>query len=158
MFKYLLIYFNFFQISNIFHYIELVTKICSLLNLLYFFQEAKYPRLIERILSLELGSSTLARRKVGYEYMLRELIWNSLMVYFLNINQILLFNDYGWQDHLLRYSFYSPALFYNLINSTLVCKVNLTIIYQRISTYFGLALTPSKPISIKCTPHIRKMF
>ena len=61
--------------------IEAVINFSKLLNLVVFLYEGKYPSLLARILKWRhYPDDEEAVREVSYEYMVREMLWNSFAV------------------------------------------------------------------------------
>ncbi|XP_065208715.1 peroxisome biogenesis factor 2 [Planococcus citri] len=58
---------------------DIIIRLCSLVNLFWFFGEGKYPTLIDRVLGLRPVCIVNKPRSIGYNYMTRELLWHGFI-------------------------------------------------------------------------------
>ncbi|XP_069705406.1 peroxisome biogenesis factor 2 [Periplaneta americana] len=69
------------KVKLVFHWADITIQVASLINLLVFLTEGKYPQLVDRILRLQPVSIAPPGRdrSVGYNYMTRELLWHGFI-------------------------------------------------------------------------------
>lgn len=67
------------KVLNILHWLEIIVKAASVINLILFIRQGRYPTLANRVLCMKPCSVASSSRRIGYSYMSRELLWNGFM-------------------------------------------------------------------------------